>query len=539
MLNQDYLKKLLLKYNAFFEGNNRYFYLSFIIVFTCIFFKLPTLSYQAEMWAEAGTNYMYTALYEDVLTNLNTSDFGYLPLQPRLISMLLVKVFGVEQYFPVFSQIIALLFIAFYVSFINLTIFKRIIPGNFIRFILSISIGLFPDYEIFTFLNFSYFGFLICFLLLFIEKDKISNRFYVFLLIITVLLLCSKATFIIFFPLYGLFFLYYFYHKNRKEYIFYAILLLAIGIQTAFLMMHKSESGIPHMEPLPFGTVINKTFFSAWSVFMTVLVRENYPIISWPGVNLTLFLIMSALVLLHLRRLYLKGNNTTVLIFFISSIYIIFAGAFLNINAFTVFYPNQIFVADWSVYMPIAKNRTTFLPLAAFLLGFTVIVINSVSSKILAQILALILILFIANNFSISYFSDAADNYINGNSDWKTYRKLLKDPDYYIPINPENWAMKRNVSVIENTNSNLPDLAGKPLRAIRVLKVPAMLTTTVIAYDSTSKNLVKPERIDSGKGLWLYFYFHEKIQAGAIHYYDSNKKELQLGEKQVIFITSK
>src|SRR5260221_12059054 len=108
------------------EHLDRYlFLLSIIILFILKCIQFPSLTYHAEMFAENGTNYFIHAYKDNLLTNLVTTDAGYLPLAQRLIAVILVKGFHIVAWYPFFSQIIAIIFIVFTSSLIVLNTFNK------------------------------------------------------------------------------------------------------------------------------------------------------------------------------------------------------------------------------------------------------------------------------------------------------------------------------------------------------------------------------------------------------------------------------
>jgi hypothetical protein len=515
---------------------NQYFFFSFLIIFASVFLKFPSLSYNSEAWAEVGTNYLQNALSKDFFTNLGSADAGYLPLLQRLISVMVVQVFGIVESFPIVVQLIGLLFIAFFAAFINLKYFRTIFPDDRVRFVLSITGGLVPDYELYTFINFPYFGFLLCLLILFIEKDKITKPFYLFILVLAVLIVCSKAVFIIFAPVYGLFFLYYIYKKNRKEFLFYGIILLGIVVQLTFIYFHKNESYAGgSTDGFSLAVIIDRTLFSFWEVLVTILLGFNYPsLIEIPGVNFIVLVFLLGFLGFLIQKLYAQ-RKILVILFFLSCIYLIISSVFLNILATSFFFSTQNYASDWYAYQRVPFHRWTYFALVGFLLGFCAIIVNLISYRKVSAIIVVLLSI----QLSLLLFISAKDIFANQNSNWNVYSKLFKDPDYYIPINPSYpWAVIRNTEVIENANIYQPDLSGQKLRAILILNNPAYLSFTVTAYDSVNKKQVIAQKLDSGKGATAYFYFPEKIKPGNIKYLDSNGKELKIPKADVKFVVT-
>ena len=140
-------KKLTKFYKLFNSLQHRDIYLfffSFLLILGIKFIQFPSLTYNAEMFVENGTNFFIHAYKDGILTNLVTTDAGYLPLTQRIIAVTLVKLFHIVELYPYFSQLIAVAFIAGMSSLINLNFLKNLYPSFFLRnlfFFLSLGEG--------------------------------------------------------------------------------------------------------------------------------------------------------------------------------------------------------------------------------------------------------------------------------------------------------------------------------------------------------------------------------------------------------------
>src|SRR5258706_8009482 len=137
-----------------------------IIVIKCI--QFPSLTLNAEMFAESGTNFFIHAYRDTIVTNFISTDAGYLPLAQRIVSVILVKVFHIVGGYAFASQAVAIFIIAIMSSLFTLSIFNKYCKSTLLRFIIGISIALISDYELNVFINFIYYGALLLFLGIFI-----------------------------------------------------------------------------------------------------------------------------------------------------------------------------------------------------------------------------------------------------------------------------------------------------------------------------------------------------------------------------------
>lgn len=178
--------------------------------------------------------------------NIWTTDTGYLVWLPMAISVFLVKVFGIVKNFFIYSQIISVFFIAFFASMLCLNSFRNLISSNFARFLIALYIGIFvygSTLEFVLFNNFAYTGISFALLLPFMDKERLGYPTLLFLSTIAMLLLASKAYFIIFLPLYIAFGLVAVIRKEFKSFIFFGISSFGLVIQTLQVLSGYSAVG--------------------------------------------------------------------------------------------------------------------------------------------------------------------------------------------------------------------------------------------------------------------------------------------------------
>jgi hypothetical protein len=214
---------------------NKFFYVAFILSYVMLSIRYPTNSFASEIWAEAGTNFYMNAANHGWVTNLKALDYSYLPLNQRLISLLVVKILNIQENFMVIFSFFSLTFTSLFFASINFKTFQNIIQKDISRFIVSLYFILLYEvgYEQVTFINYIYFGSLLIFLMLFLEYDKLNKKELIFITVITSIIMLSKGSFVAFLPLYGILLLKSFYFK-KKETIHLSFSIIYLWIYSIF-----------------------------------------------------------------------------------------------------------------------------------------------------------------------------------------------------------------------------------------------------------------------------------------------------------------
>ena len=220
------------------KKNNMKIYLTTVLlIFFIINIKAPTLTFNAQPFAEQVFNFMFNGTRASFLKNIFISDAGYWPLYQRLIGLVIIKL-GFNAYWTgVLTSNAAVLTVALMVSIFTLNYFEKY--GNIIfRFIISMLFGTFNIVtytETHTFIDFSYMNIILLFLIFLIDLKKLNKKQYASLMILTVLLCISKSYYILLLPL-ALVVLVLFWRKLiKREKIFLATILISCLLQTMYI----------------------------------------------------------------------------------------------------------------------------------------------------------------------------------------------------------------------------------------------------------------------------------------------------------------
>lgn len=145
---------------------NIYFIMSLLFSFVYPILSRPTWHLSGEPWAEAATNYYYYAHHSTLLSQLTATDSGYYALPQRLIALAATLLYLDPAETMYFYNVSGLLWSAICTSFICHNMFRFLHHSDVTRFLLSIILAMLPDFELRTFINVTYFSWLVFVLLI-------------------------------------------------------------------------------------------------------------------------------------------------------------------------------------------------------------------------------------------------------------------------------------------------------------------------------------------------------------------------------------
>lgn len=299
------------------------FLFSCLIIALFKFWQLPSLTYNAEVFAESGTNFFINAYEGTIFQNLLILDAGYLPLLQRIVAVFAVKMFPIALY-PFVTQFVAICFIAIMASIINIREFRKICPSDFIRFALGLSIAFISDYELNTLINFSYYGVVLLFLGIFLDKQKMSTTIYSILVAASSLVILSKGHFVIFIPIFLFLAFRSMKMKMKRTALFYYILLAASFIQLVSIYINTSFSQSQNSVNLLYlvGKTIYYFLLTHWHVFFGYVEKGAA---SYPAMFFVLILLG-----MGLKKAIIKKNYATINFFLVAN-FIAICSLFLTV----------------------------------------------------------------------------------------------------------------------------------------------------------------------------------------------------------------
>ncbi|PJZ89434.1 hypothetical protein [Leptospira levettii] len=407
-----------------------YFQLSFILCFCVLLIKFPSHGYFAEFYAEAGTNFFYNSYENTFLKALRIPEAGYLPLVQRISSEILVY-FGrfYPSIFPNLYGIFSIFIISLLTALINLNDFKVLIKDNFIRFILSLTLLTFPDFEIFAFINFPYFGYLFIFLAI-IKRYKTYLEQFVWGFI-SLIFVCSKALLISVLPVVGLYFIFDFGFKRKKKFLVYFLILLGGLFQIGYSVLNLTSNN-EHKEFSNIFTVcIDSLFYSLSSIVFGL----------FPGLKeidlLSLFVLFCFFIYFCRKYKLTKIQYSSIFFLVISSLSSIFILFVLNPK---VTYLGSYQFLSQDMFNGMLFFRWTFISImSGYIIAF--VLIDKWSWNFVKFALVLIVLIPKLIVFNNLYDIQLIDQSYKVN--WKNEYKKLDESCYSIPIYPNGWAITK------------------------------------------------------------------------------------------------
>ncbi len=182
-------------------NERRLFWLAFFIVLLGLCHKFPPLTFMAEPYHEAGSNFFKLTAEYPWRESVFIKDFTYWPLFQRLISKFYMKVIGRDEWAFLFMYMTMTALLAAACSMFCLKAYGRYMKKEF-RFICCVFLGLTPmvsSLGAMFFINAVYFGLLYLFMIVMLDLNALSRRVYMLVLFSCVVCI-SKAHYILLMP---------------------------------------------------------------------------------------------------------------------------------------------------------------------------------------------------------------------------------------------------------------------------------------------------------------------------------------------------
>lgn len=501
--------KSILKYDSY----NKYFFATFFILWCFYILKYPTLSYNSEVWAEQGTNYLYHAYNSNLWDNIWMPDAGYLVWLPRFIALIVSYIFS-PFYFIYITSFIGLAVIAYCISFINHESFRDIVGSDKERFVLSMVLGVFiiPYYENFTFVNFAYHGFIFCSLLIFMDKEKLDTREYWIYSILSALFCISKFHYVVFLPvLLGAIAIHY-YQKEKKSILFFVPSIITILIQVIYVLQISSKSSSVKSD-----TIIDESIFS---VILTSLKGVYFWLQAYAVnfdfignallVNLFSLFVILFLILLLVKKWFKQELPYKTILLLIT--FNIIAVGYSSISSLSHLKDLNVNFSNTEFYF----NRINFMTYDLVWIAGMIFLFNlkhKITKNTLLVIFMFLSISITLNKGTSQYkWPDIKFSY----SEWANYYKLFNKEQYCIPVNPDSRIILKNCSKINENKNNKPISKikfGKASRTVLSLLVtyPYKEEVYAVAYDIDGSKIGEAKMLSNENRIFKYLLFDNAV----------------------------
>lgn len=221
-------------------GVNKY-YISTIFIFLayCLAVDFEWLM-AGDMISENSVLYYKDARSNNLLKKLLGLDAGYIPILPRLLSIIYYEIGARTTLTPYLYNFSAIIFAAVIVGIINIKYFRRVIEDDKLRFIFGLLALIIGGFELRLFFNFPYF-IILPFMLFVISAFSLKKDDEISPLIYLLPLLIFSKPFI--FTILPAMFFSLFFCKNQRVRIVFILCLFAAFIQITTLYL-SSQLGI-------------------------------------------------------------------------------------------------------------------------------------------------------------------------------------------------------------------------------------------------------------------------------------------------------
>lgn len=422
---------------------NKKFVLTFLAILLINIIAYPSFSYNAEIYAETGINYLFYAQEAGFLENIRQTDSGYLVILPRIIALAIYHIFGINPYLPYIFQGVSLIFIALFSSFLVLKVYSPIIRSDSLRIILALCVGLYPNYSLRAFINFVYFALPALILLLFLSFKGFSVKKLIIITTLSAACAMSKAYFVVLLPILLFWMLIAIKNKDQLKIIFSMILCSALLIQASVLFSSSQNyASRPSVDFFDFAFYWLPYLFHIFALFSIPKQIFN---------DLTFFI--SLIINLWFLVKIIQERNRFLLLVFLSLW--AFAAGCLAMNYLSTASGIVIPIKTSYFDVPRRVRSQQFLGVefGAFIMLF--LIAQTFHRKLVSYVFLSFFLLGAVKPFNLKHEENLA---YKSFGNWKAYHSLMKNERYFIPINPYPWAIKKKSKVIYNggESENLP-----------------------------------------------------------------------------------
>lgn len=536
---------------------NFYFIGSFLLILLVACFRFPSLTYKAEAWYETGSNYIIYACHLNIKDALLGLDNGYLIIIQRFIALVAARVFPLK-YYPYTVQWFALTFVALCFSIINLKTFRKILPSDGLRFIVSILIGCIVASEsvFFVFNGFMYVGFIYILLQFFIDKESMKPLPFTSLLLLSVLIILSKGTFIIMLPFFALFGIISFMRKNKKTALFY--FFLSISAITQLLVMSHNQNnwmapqiGIDQLHSPSLLTTIYDTFVyyvQSYSLFLFSRFNVN------PLVKNTVSILFIISLFTFLVRFYQqkKISKNTFLFIIVANLMAITYFSLISYLQYTTLYESFYITPRWIEPYILPHNQHFYIQYFLVFFGVIVFLFNAIKSKkVLITLIAVVAILSIVNTDDTTNDPGNLQNlpYV---VKWKYFYTQIKEKQGFFPINKYPFAYTSNSYILNmgyddnyipiNTNQPVYEINFndyKPLTDSWSIKgfffqqTPDQIGKefNFVAYDKKGRQIEKAKCFSPKESLYKTYSFSKELKISKLAFFDEHMNKTKMVPK--------
>jgi hypothetical protein len=410
---------------------NLFFWVSFLLVAFINVMKQPALNIYGELIGEMGNMYFLDAKVESVWHNLTTV-IAYIPLTERILSLLCVKVFGLEHIFPWFVQGCCVAMIAACASLINLSAFKKIIDDDVTRFMVGLLMGSCVYLDGMKLYNAPYIGSLFILWSIFLDKEKISLWKLILLYAGMFIFLLGKAHYIAFFPVH-LFLAYQAFKQKQKRSLYFYVLVLVTQIAQLLITLSikaKWDDNHANLGSVTISDILDYSF--RYLFYNVTALGGDYLIRVGGGILVS---VIALLMIWGFVKIYKKQSNQKLVFLIITCFAVSLISLAITIKGFPD-YATEAKLKEHLMY-----HYRHFLFTDTLIICLVSAMLYGVFSREWSRMMIACLLMIMMVNKNVFPKHNPADT----PSKWEIYHPLVNEEDFFIPTWTYNsWLITKN-----------------------------------------------------------------------------------------------
>jgi hypothetical protein len=405
--------------------------------------------------------------------------------------------------------------------------------------VVGLSIGLTANFELYELLHANLFGLSIFLLFIFVDKNQINRWLFSLLVVLLFLTGIARPNLVAFLPVYVVLLVLAIRGQRLRDMIFYGAGTVSLLLQSYVMVMAqlywsvRKDSGI-YNEISGFTSLFTALEASVNHYFRTMLGVLFKQQLSGSGLVLTLILLTSSAILAACYFLYRRKQNHVLYFFAVSQILVFGLVYFVAFSS-----PIEI---NWG---SMAINNSRWWAYSNYIMYISLLVLAWNVLKYVSMRVAIIAMSVFAIHFSLYDFYINNDPYGEHGSlsNWAKYRHLIKEDDYYIPINPVQY-LQWNISTdneklevdfkTDNVVSGVRFSGVEGSSQLRSLLIVnhhyhnAMKDLIVKAYDEEGREIAIPRRLNDFQDRYLYYYFAERIRPHELRFFNEKIQRVDI-----------
>ena len=414
------------------KNNKKIYFVTVLFIFFMMNVKAPTLTFNAQPFAEQVFNFMYNGTHKNFLQNIFWMDAGYWPLYQRIIGLIIIKLGFNASITGFLLSNFAVLLVALMVSVFTLDYFEKYVNILF-RFIIIM-----PYTETHTFINFSYVNIVLIIFISLIDFEKLERKKYILFMVLTFFLCISKSHYVILLPIAVLLLFLLFKKLHYREKIYLVIISIALIFQIIYTYQNMAIWIRPEENKLTILQIINIGTHQVIQQFINLFFSGIGLNIEVENMNI-MFLFIFIIMIIFFVYLLIKNKGKEEILL-LSLIALMLGSSYLNVIS-------RIWTGEklWTTAFGAINSRHASL-IKMSLIALLIILPYSIQKSneekkeetvILKErnILNIIVIIFLL----IRYSPVTVDSIYKGNeihSDWKRYSKFYDTKNFLIPVEP-------------------------------------------------------------------------------------------------------